>query len=159
MFLSFLFFGPQFEPNRSQRIRVLYYESAPLEGKPLSQGLRWRSADLWVDFILRGCKGDIPFVVPELSPWTLDWILPTPSALINSLALPLFQNPLHSLPWFCRIFYRMLWKRRAKQNGKFSLKRELNHCWMIIQFRFKIKSNAKRLKKQHEKLPARRNSE
>jgi hypothetical protein len=74
MFLSSLFLGPQFVPNRSQRIRVLYHESAPLEGKPLPQRLRWKSADHWVDFILRGCKGDVPFVVPELSLWTLDWI-------------------------------------------------------------------------------------
>jgi len=40
MFLSFLFVGPQFVPNRSQRTRVLYHESAPLEGKPLPQRLQ-----------------------------------------------------------------------------------------------------------------------
>jgi chaperonin GroES len=39
MFLSFLFLGPQFVPNRSQRMRVLYHESAPLEGKPLHDRL------------------------------------------------------------------------------------------------------------------------
>jgi hypothetical protein len=37
---SSLFFGPQFVPNHSQRMRVLYHESAPLEGKPLPQRLR-----------------------------------------------------------------------------------------------------------------------
>ena len=37
MFLSFLFLGRQFVPNRSQLMRVLYHESAPLEGKPLPQ--------------------------------------------------------------------------------------------------------------------------
>ena len=36
MFLSSLFFEPQFVPNRSQRIRVLYQESAPPEGPAAS---------------------------------------------------------------------------------------------------------------------------